>query len=294
MSGQRLRNWMVTSYAEEFSENVKNERIQYAVWQREQCPTTGKLHWQGYLEFKEGVSMSVVKKLLKDNTVHLEARKGTQEQAIAYCTKEESRVSDFEEWGVKKKDGSRTGFDIAVEMARMNMKDEDIKSECPGEWVRYNKGLKSVKPMVRRNWKPEVTWIWGASGAGKSRMAFELLGEDAFVKNPSSKWWDLYDGDENVIIDDYKGGMDFSELLRVLDRYPMVVEFKGGSCSFVAKKIVVTSINKPEFYVPKGEPKEQLLRRIDTITQIHGVGGNTDAHMLDKLFSVDGEFEGCD
>lgn len=43
-------------------------------------------------------------------------------------------------------------------------------------------------------------WIWGASGAGKSRLARDKF-PNSYPKL-CNKWWDGYKGQETVIMDD--------------------------------------------------------------------------------------------
>lgn len=62
--------------------------VRYIVVGEEICPTTGKLHYQGYVEFTRSVRMNAVKKYFSDNTMHLEKRKGSREQARCYCMKD--------------------------------------------------------------------------------------------------------------------------------------------------------------------------------------------------------------
>ena len=120
-----------------------------------------------------------------------------------------------------------------------------------------------------RKWKPLVFWITGPSGSGKSKLAYEI-GEELFEDNvywkDGEKWWDGYDGHECVIIDDFRGNnMKFNYLLKVLDRYPMRVEVKGGYRQLKAKIIMITTIfDLSHIYsesVLEGEPIRQLERR---------------------------------
>jgi len=94
---------------------------------------------------------------------------------------------------------------------------------------------------------------------------------------PSNKWWDGYCGQSEVIIDDYRRDLcTFAELLRLFDRYPHTVEFKGGSCQFLAKTIVVTTSKGPkETWEGRcDEDLAQLCRRINEIREFRGGQGD--------------------
>lgn len=67
------------------------ENMVYAVMQVEECPTSNRLHFQGYVEFKNRVSFNRVKRLLQSDTVNIRLAKGNSEQNTNYCTKEETR-----------------------------------------------------------------------------------------------------------------------------------------------------------------------------------------------------------
>jgi len=94
-----------------------------------------------------------------------------------------------------------------------------------------------------------------------------MLGEDVYTKNTGTKWWDGYDGHEDVIIDDFRDSWwPLTYMLALLDRYEFLVENKGGHRQMRAKRIVVTSIFAPDtMYENTGECKIQLLRRVDHI-----------------------------
>lgn len=108
MNGQ-ARNWMFTA----FNNPVigVDACIGYYIYQKEKAPTTGKEHWQGYIEFNKKMTMRAVKMLFGDFKLHLEMRKGTQEQAINYCSKLETRMEEPVKFGVAKKCGKRSDID---------------------------------------------------------------------------------------------------------------------------------------------------------------------------------------
>lgn len=113
-------------------------------------------------------------------------------------------------------------------------------------FIRYERGLRSYARMksARRNWAMELVLVIGPSGTGKSRYANELA-PDAFWK-PKGPWWDGYDGEHTVVIDEMYGHcFPYTELLQLLDRYPYAVPVKGAVLEFVSRRIIMTSNQHP-------------------------------------------------
>lgn len=143
-----------------------------------------------------------------------------------------------------------------------------------------------------RGSSPEAIWIYGATGVGKSRLAVaycqKVAGDDYFIHPPGNlKWWDGYEGQQAVIIDDFRrrdlreaGG--FSYLLRILDRYDCQVEVKGGSRKSQWATIIITSPRDPvSEFTYRGDNNEdvveenlgQLIRRLAHIIELRVIGG---------------------
>ncbi len=120
------------------------------------------------------------------------------------------------------------------------------------------------RPMERK-----VKVFWGKTGTGKSRLAWEEAGDNAYAKCPRSKFWEGYQDQEEIIIDEFRGGIDVAHLLRWFDRYPVVVEIKGSSRPFNGKRIWITSNVAPiDWYRRDGNELDQdtldaLLRRLE-------------------------------
>jgi len=113
-----------------------------------------------------------------------------------------------------------------------------------------------------------VTVFFGLTGTGKSFRARELSSIDgATYYKPHGKWWQRYEGQENVIIDDFYGWIPYDEMLRIMDQYPHQVETKGGYKPFLAKNIYITSNLSPEnWYHEKWfnhHKMDAFMRRID-------------------------------
>ncbi len=77
------------------------EKMDYLVYQKE-VGRNGTPHFQGYCEFKTKKRLAAVKELLGGDSVHIERRMGTQEAAIRYCKKDDSRVAGPWEFGEPK------------------------------------------------------------------------------------------------------------------------------------------------------------------------------------------------
>lgn len=59
-------------------------------------------------------------------------------------------------------------------------------------------------------------------------------------------WFDGYEGQDDVLMDDYQCSMlDREFFLRLLDRYPMQVPVKGGFVEWRPKRIIITSNHNP-------------------------------------------------
>lgn len=54
-----------------------------------------------------------------------------------------------------------------------------------------------------------------------------------------------------MVLDDFYGWLKYDEMLRLMDRYPMLVQTKGGQATFLAKKLLITSNTLPASWYPK-------------------------------------------
>ena len=117
-----------------------------------------------------------------------------------------------------------------------------------------------AEPIVRT-----VHVFWGETGVGKSRDAWAAAGWDAYPKDPNTKFWDGYNGQQNVVFDEFRGQINISHMLRWLDRYPCLVEVKGSSTPLKAVNIWITSNIPPTAWYPELDVStvNALLRRLN-------------------------------
>lgn len=261
---KRSRDWCFTlnNYTQEEYDSISGmDKYTYLVIGKEvgECGTP---HLQGYIYFPNGKTMTSVKKIL-GKRVHLESTKGSPTQASEYCKKD----GDYVEYGeLPGNQGKRTDLEeIRSLLNKTNKMSEVVKVATSYQSVKMAEQILKYHEKPRTE-KPKVEWYHGSTGTGKTRKAYEVLGPDCYTCMSTGKWFDGYDGHECVLIDDMrKDFMKFHELLRLLDRYAMRVECKGGSRQFVAKHIIITSCFPPEYMFDTREDIQQLLRRIDII-----------------------------
>lgn len=83
-------------------------------------------------------------------------------------------------------------------------------------------------------------WHYGATGLGKSRPLREAH-PDAYIKD-ANMWWDHYQGEKVVIIEDLGPKMIGAQKLKVWgDHYPFAAEGKGYCMKIRPEKILITS-----------------------------------------------------
>jgi len=307
MSSLRAFNYSITinNWKQEDYDCIKSLNYRYLIVGKESKSKTP--HLQCYIQLNNALSFSSMKKKLK--TAHIEIAKSDTQTNINYCSKE----GDYEEFGEAKKQGKRTDLDGIRQVAYEHGMRGVTLSGNLNEIQLAEKFLSHHEEP--RKWKPNVFWIYGPTGAGKSRLARHIFkgttdtehpdifvlhpvlstdDPDPYTKSDPSKWWNGYDAHPNVIIDDFRPTWwPFTYLLSLLDRYECRVEIKGNVRQFKPKNIVVTSIESPEIIYGKiskhnpftqgiKEPLEQLLRRVDELIKLDYYFESENTRCIDK------------
>ncbi len=274
----RLRNVCFTLNNPTEAIVFDHEEMEYLIYQEEQ-PAGGTYHFQGYCEFKRQRSFNQAKACLGGNTVHLEPRYGTQAQAIAYCKKEDSRVSHtvpYEE-GTPRTQGKRADLEGFKNAVMGGASQRDLLDEHLGIIARYPKFYQTLTLMNRpvRTTDLVVTLHIGDTGLGKTRAVMDEFGTDpSFYLAPLSNgtmWLDGYDRHGVVLLDDFGGATSHVSLcfmLRLLDRYPVLVPTKGGHTWWLPDAVHVTTNLLPKTWYKwesRGEQYKALARRFHKV-----------------------------
>lgn len=227
----------------------------YVRFQEEICPETGRPHLQGWLQnTASSRNFKTWKNIFRNNEVHINKRKGNVEENEIYCTKEESRKPGTESFcdGVLPEQGARNDLrQITALAADVSVPWREVANSDPDTFIKYPTGIRQLRiaNLANRDSPTRCFWFYGATGSGKSRLSHELTDRVAYWKTGNTKWFDGYDPCEHpdVVIDDFRASMcEFSFLLRICDRYPVVVENKGSYYPFCGERIFFTSPKPPK------------------------------------------------
>nr|QKV51257.1 putative replication associated protein [Crucivirus sp.] len=240
-------------------------------------------HLQGYVEFANQRSGAAMRKQ-HDGKTHWEMRIGTPEEAAAYCKKGEQPKDEWEEQGTKgpnygknaiifehgkvPKQGQRSDLDEIAELVVDGASITEIASTYPKEYIKFHKGISALKSALyeHRKTKPYVCWRWGETGVGKTRGAISEH-KSVYIKD-GTQWWDGYEQQTAIIIDDFDGKWPFRDLLRLLDYNPYQGQYKGGYVPINSPVIYITCDRPPALMGYSEKELSQLTRRIDAIIEI--------------------------
>jgi hypothetical protein len=247
-----------------------DEDVEYAVLGRE-IGDSGTPHIQGYIQF---VSRKRIGSLRgRFARAHFEIAR-CPAKAAAYC-KKDGEYSEFGEAGrvpTRAERGVRTlAASRREELADTYRMGGPSAAEAadPALWA-YN-GHTLIRNVHRAPLpRPDISGVWyfGPPGTGKSKLAWERY-PCAYPKPSTTKWWNGYRGESVAIIDDLSPAtISYQHLLVWVDRYPCLVETKGGMMPLEVSTIVVTSNYRPEEVWPDANSVSiAAVRRRFTFTE---------------------------
>lgn len=253
--------------------NLQNLEVGFIIYQLEQGDNNTP-HFQGYVQFATRKTLLSAKRAISQRA-HLEVARGSPQENVAYCSKDPKIRGPYRH-GEISNPGERTDILRFIEATKTASNDAELLELCPRQFVLYTRCIDRIRNsiIVKRTWEMENTVYWGPSGSGKTRRAMDESGDDTYwlSKGDTSQtiWWDGYRGQATVIIDDFYGWLPWTFILRLLDRYPFAVQYKGGYREFTSQKIIITSNTEPSVWY-KNVPNDDvtpLIRRINKIERM--------------------------
>lgn len=250
--GTKAKHWAVTinNYVDDDISKFEDIKKFASYWiYAKEIGSSGTRHLQCVICGNKQITLPTLRRWFPRNLFAVPVYKdSTPQQAAEYCKKDGA----FTEYGMcpesrNKHGGDATSdlWDVTKELAQEGKLDQI----SPKIYITHYRNLKQIK-FDSNSTPPEITktcgvWIYGPTRIGKSTRARKEYPD--FYEKMINKWWDDYDGEENVLIEDIDPTHDFMALFlkRYMDRFPFRVEVKNHTQMIRPKKIVVTSQYHP-------------------------------------------------
>lgn len=256
---QRSRKWCFTIHArddaeaDDWSINARDDHLPispagpvYWIYQVEVCPDTNRVHLQGFVYYENAVSLRRAKLDLGRDDAHLERCRGTVEENIVYCSKEDSAIQGPFEHGNRPTQGRRTDWHDARDLVVKGATDAEILDLHPNLAPQY-RGVEKMREVysthpVRRD--ISVIYMWGATDVGKTHRARMTYPESYFVRGKyvEGKLFDNYRGEETLILDEWKSAeWPLTFMNALLDPFGFWVTCRFNNHYSMWTKVIITS-----------------------------------------------------
>nr|QKV51138.1 putative replication associated protein [Crucivirus sp.] len=290
MPSRQCRGWIFTWWCDKNDEppHFDPEVVRWACYQEETCPTSGRRHLQGTVWFaKKATKKTCLSRIgTKSGATRVEVcfdPSGSRDYCLSlgkYSEKpgvipdSQIEVGDFNNVG----QGKRSDLTETAENIRDGMTLTDVAIKSPQMIVKYGRGLQHLRLLTAkqrdRNIPVIVHVLYGSAGKNKTRAAYDMSKDEKrlYSKPSGGTWWDGYDGGDEILIDEFDPEeWKRSEFLKVTDRYPHMVQTKGGFVNLAATTIIITTNHHPRtWFVAKGAPQDMaILRRIDHLYDLN-------------------------
>lgn len=195
--------------------------------------------------------------------------------------KEETRVDGFQfQWGEipVKKQGKRTDLDKLKKMILDGKSNAEIYDE-DSYYIKYCGSLDRVRndlltDKYKKTWRDlEVHYIFGKSGAGKTRYVMEKYGyENVYRITDYDHPWDGYNNQKIVVFEEFRSSLKIQDMLNYLDGYPLSLPSRySNRVACFDKVYIITNIGIEEQFasVQENHPEtyQAFLRRIHDIRE---------------------------
>lgn len=260
--------WCFTSWTpvpESMPYNVK-----YGLYSVEECPSTGRLHNQGFIETRKAITMDTVKRYLADKSAHVEPAKAGFDANYDYCSKPGAYATYVIGSGCPTGQGTRT--DLIRYADEIKSKGyQQSAMDNPVMFLKFGSRAKELANMFHKSpqWRDVYVHVKvGASGTGKSRSVYEEYKDIYKLEPPANSgaalYFDGYAGQSVLFIDEFDNWILYRKLLSLLDGHPLTCPVRYGTVSAMWTTVVITSNVEPSEWYPM-ENFRPLNRRIKRV-----------------------------
>lgn len=198
---------------------------------------------------------------------HWEIAKGSWEQNLTYCTKEDKEALVVDKApGAGKRTDLTTLYKKLKEGATMA---QVMEGNPSFQHIRIAEKYLEHCGLKRPDGSRKCYWFWGPTGCGKTYDAKALDESHCIIDTEKGQktWFCPYKNEKVLILDEVRPDtIPFSKLLTIMDETTRWVEKKGGGCWGNWDTVVVTSPLPPHAF-SDGTGFAQLERRLTEIRE---------------------------
>lgn len=282
---ERTRNFCLTIWEEALLPKLSLDNVRGSVYQKEKCPTSGRVHWQSFVQYKNVRTLSAVRKDFPKTDV----RQSVDPRAASkYCAKDDTRLEDTVVFGFFKFKGMRQDLDTFRDAVIAGTRRREAIETWPNIMASYRHFYDTIRSCHRPPDRPrEVLLFYGPPGLGKT---FDARAVDPdFWPYPVQKgvWFPGYDGDDTVLLDEFEGNLPLNITLRLLHEYTERVETKGGHTWWNPARIIITCNIHPALWYNNWHGRTAkypaFARRITHVREYTALGVFEEPDPLDFL-----------
>lgn len=292
----RSRKWLLTinnplekGYTHEMLKSLLAKTKQCIYWcmSDEIGNDTQTFHTHIYIACSSAVRFGVLFKRFEG--AHLDVAKGSSEDNRNYVFKSgkwstdkkaETNIPDsHEEWGELpvERQGKRNDLDALYDMIREGMDNCEILEICPEYLMSIDKiekcrqTLQNKENKSKRRLDMHVTYIYGASGTGKTRYVMDTFGDDKVYRITDYKHpFDEYEGEDVILFDEFRNDIPLKQMLQYLDVYSLRLPCRyANKQAQYTKVFIISNISLKEQYTDiqrnEIESWHAFLRRINEV-----------------------------
>lgn len=284
----RSRDWIITIPAEgekgigRIDLASKLDSYTAYIGQMEQGES-GYIHWQLLLSNENAIRFSTLKRLLP--TAHLEPRKGSVRQAVAYVTKESTRVSGEKplvkgEINFREDRGKRNDLaELREEILSSNISLASLLVSNPNAWKYERQCRALIEARNETKFATELRHIqvkvfYGKTGTGKTHRALEASHlEDIYRATAyGSGTFDGYNAHKVLVLDEFRGQIPVSQLLTMCEHYPHKMPARYADKQAAYETLIIISNDPPAAWYPfeSDATKRALARRFTEVIEFNG------------------------
>lgn len=257
----------------------------------------GTPHTHIYLAFRNAAQFSMVQERFYG--AHIEMARGTHRENREYIRKEgkwqndikhETNLTDtFEESGElpPERDAHQSQTVAIVEMIKNGATNAEILQEFPTAMTRLSHIEQTRQTLIEEmycgRWRNlSVTYLYGATGVGKTRGVMEYYGYKNVCRVTNYDHpFDNYKGERVIVFEEFRSSLPITDMLKYLDGYPVMLPCRYAdkvACFDTVYLISNIPLEKQYPMIQQNEPEtyRAFLRRIHSVEELLDTRGCCD------------------